>query len=105
DGYIHLLPSLPDAWNVGSVKGLKARGGFEILELTWDSGKIKKLSIKSTLGGNCRIRLPHSINAKAAVGGNPNSFYLVPGRKGEENIPSFTYDIKTIKGQIITFNL
>lgn len=105
DGYIHLLPSLPDAWNVGSVKGLKARGGFEIVEMAWETGKIKKLVIKSGIGGNCRIRLPHAVKAKIAQGENTNPFYAVPGRKNKYLLPDNTFDIPTFKGQIITLNL
>jgi alpha-L-fucosidase 2 len=82
DGLIHLLPALPDAWPSGSVSGLRARGGFEIVEMQWQDRRVVKLVIKSTLGGNLRIRLPNSVstaNGKltAASGTNPNPFYYV----------------------------
>jgi hypothetical protein len=38
------------------VTGLRARGGFEIVKLQWRDGKINHLVIKSTLGGNLRLR-------------------------------------------------
>jgi alpha-L-fucosidase 2 len=50
-----LLPALPKAWPSGSVKGLKARGGFEV-DMTWAEGKVVTLTVKSTLGKRCRIR-------------------------------------------------
>ena len=52
---IHLLPALPDAWKSGTVKGLKARGGFEI-DITWDHNRLTLASIKSIKGGSCTIR-------------------------------------------------
>ena len=55
-GAVHLLPALPDAWKNGTVKGLRCRGGFELEELTWENGKIKKAIIKSIIGGKLRIR-------------------------------------------------
>jgi alpha-L-fucosidase 2 len=41
---IHLLPALPDAWPNGSVKGICARGGFEV-SMDWNNKVIKKLNI------------------------------------------------------------
>ncbi|MCW3088768.1 MAG: hypothetical protein JWQ78_2154 [Sediminibacterium sp.] len=80
DGAIHLLPALPGAWKDGSISGLRARAGFEIVELAWKNGKISKLVIKSNLGGNCRLRIPNPLQLKsgklkAAHGDNPNRLF------------------------------
>jgi alpha-L-fucosidase 2 len=83
DGAIHILPALPDGWTSGSIGGLKARGGFEIVEIKWQDSKLVKLVVKSNLGGNLRLRLPNemkSTNGQAlntAKGENPNDFYFV----------------------------
>ena len=54
-GYIQLLPALPDAWPEGSVKGLKARGNFEI-SCCWKEGILQEATIKSIIGNPCQIR-------------------------------------------------
>lgn len=52
---IQILPALPAAWSTGNVSGLRARGNFEITNLSWKNGKLTSLSIKSLSGGLCRI--------------------------------------------------
>jgi len=54
-GEIELLPALPSAWPSGSVKGLRARGGFEI-DLTWDRSKLTNVKIKSVGGRTATVR-------------------------------------------------
>jgi alpha-L-fucosidase 2 len=84
DGAIHILPALPDVWSTGKVSGLRARGGFLIEEIAWENGKIKALKVKSTLGGNLRIRTENPLvldgkgNLQTAKGENPNPFFKTP---------------------------
>jgi alpha-L-fucosidase 2 len=54
-GEIELLPALPKAWPNGSVKGLRARGGFE-LDIRWKEGKLTNVTVHSLAGGSCRLR-------------------------------------------------
>jgi alpha-L-fucosidase 2 len=54
-GEIHLLPALPDAWANGQVKGIRARGAFE-LDMDWADGKLSQAVIRSEKGKLCRLR-------------------------------------------------
>jgi alpha-L-fucosidase 2 len=123
DGDIHLLPALPDVWRAaGSITGLRARGGFEIVEMQWKNGKISRVSVKSALGGNLRLRVPNEIRInngsglKVAFGENENPFYWVEktaspviSPKAVVSTPdlrkTWLYDIMTQKGKVYQFVL
>ncbi len=49
-----LLPALPDAWNSGKVKGLKARGGLTV-DMEWDNGKLVKATVFSSFDQTIKI--------------------------------------------------
>lgn len=51
---IELLPALPKQWADGSVKGLKARGGFEV-SMKWADGKVTECEISSVNGGETTV--------------------------------------------------
>lgn len=115
NGFIDIVPALPDEWKNGDISGLKTYGGFEI-SIIWENNKAKEITIKSNLGGNCRIRVPNEIKStgniklKKAEGKNPNSFFEVPeikkpliSKKAELNSVEikndFIYDFPTKAGK------
>jgi alpha-L-fucosidase 2 len=121
DGALSLLPALPDTWKNGKISGLRSRGGFEILNLEWKNGKIENVTIKSTLGGNCRLRVPNHLMMegnellKVAEGANPNKFFIIDAvqepiisEKARLNKPvipaTILYDFQTSPGEIIVLN-
>lgn len=54
-GFIQLLPALPDAWKEGAVKGLCAKGNFEV-DITWKNGALEEAVIFSKAGATCQVR-------------------------------------------------
>lgn len=64
---IYLLPALPAQWQKGSIRGIKARGGYTI-DMEWENGKIKKATIYAATKGTAIINYNGSskcINMKA----------------------------------------
>ncbi len=68
EDYIRFLPALPVDWPSGSVKGLRARGGFE-LGFVWYDGRLRGATIRSSLGNECRIALANL--GRVTSGGTP----------------------------------
>jgi alpha-L-fucosidase 2 len=54
-GSLDLLPALPTAWAAGSVRGLRARGGF-VVNMEWQKGQLQRVEIKSEAGHECVVR-------------------------------------------------
>ena len=67
-GFIHLLPALPDAWKTGSVKGLCAKGNFE-LDMNWKDGELAQVAILSKNGGACEVRYKDVVTTVKTVKG------------------------------------
>lgn len=51
---LDLLPAIPSAWPKGNIKGLRARGGFEV-DISWEKGRLVKAKIQATKNGAFRI--------------------------------------------------
>ncbi len=92
---IQLLPALPAAWKEGHVKGLVARGNFEI-EMWWKDGVLTKAFIISKNGGICNLRTNNPVSIKRAFEKTKSvkffsrdqylhSFATVAGKKYELN--------------------
>ncbi len=56
DGYIDLLPALPDAWKDGSFDGLMARGGFKV-SCEWKDGRVEHCHITGPRGKDFRLKI------------------------------------------------
>ena len=118
DGAVHFLPALPDEWQEGEVKGLRARGGF-IVDMTWKAGTLQQAKVQSTIGGYLRVRsyipltgeglkpakgaCPNDLLAPAAIkeplkSPELNDFELLPIRKVYE------YDLETQPGKTYILN-
>jgi alpha-L-fucosidase 2 len=53
---IELLPALPACWAAGSVKGLRARGGFTV-DIAWQAGKVTSYRIASAEPREVKVRV------------------------------------------------
>jgi alpha-L-fucosidase 2 len=69
---LRLLPALPAAWPRGSVRGLRARDGFEV-DLDWSEGRLTRAGIRSLRGLPMRVQ----------CGDHEKTFRLKKGRRLE----------------------
>ncbi len=57
---IVILPALPDAWKKGYVKGLRARGGFEV-DISWQDKQLEEVQLTSMHGNPCLLRYGNAV--------------------------------------------
>ncbi len=91
DGFIKLLPALPDEWSEGEFKGVCARGAFE-LDYAWKDKKITRLKILSKAGEVCRIKSMPSMKIRSK--GKPIKFVtLANGIIEFKTQKGFSYEV------------
>jgi alpha-L-fucosidase 2 len=89
DGYIELLPAIPNEWKNGSFSGLCARGGVEV-SAKWKGAKVNTINLKATSDGSFKIKIPDyaknlTVKKNDANTSNDitNHFLVVELKKGE----------------------
>ncbi|MDO5664199.1 MAG: glycoside hydrolase family 95 protein [Bacteroidia bacterium] len=85
NGYIDLLPALPDVWSTGNFKGLRVRGGAEI-SAKWTNKKIEIFTIKANTSNTFTIKVPENATSFMLKGKKlsiTNGFVSLVLNKGE----------------------
>ena len=69
EGFIHLLPALPDCWSEGSFRNMRVRGGASV-DLDWQDGHAVLATVHAACSGIFRVRMPAgATGAVVTVGG------------------------------------
>ncbi len=95
NGTLQFLPALPEKWNKGFIKGIKARGGFEA-DLYWENGSIEKAVIHSLSGNECKLNLKGTYTLTDTNGKNVNGLHEADGLIcfATERDGSYTLNVK-----------
>jgi alpha-L-fucosidase 2 len=72
-GELQLLPALPMAWKKGSVRGLRARGGYKV-DMEWSAGLLKKAVIHSAKSSVVNLRYGGRTGRYQVQAGQPFEF-------------------------------
>jgi alpha-L-fucosidase 2 len=82
EGYLQLLPALPEEWAAsGRFSGVVARGAFE-LDFAWTNGAVGQARLISRAGRECRIKTRRDIRVR-------QEGRLVPVVAGSNGVRSF----------------
>ena len=80
---LEFLPALPSAWLDGSVRGLRARGGFDV-DIEWSSGCLVEARIRSRLGSESRLRYGDHVETLVIAAGESRTWSPTPCRGSME---------------------
>lgn len=72
-GEVHLLPALPSSWKTGSVRGLRARGGYTV-DISWRDGRLVSATIVADRAGAVRIRYGQTVSERPLAAGGRITF-------------------------------
>ena len=65
---IELLPALPSKWKNGSIRGVKARGGFT-LDMVWKDGRLSEVVITPCVERVLKLKLPENCESLSSSHG------------------------------------
>ncbi|HEY0947524.1 MAG TPA: glycoside hydrolase family 95 protein [Opitutaceae bacterium] len=74
---ILFLPALPSAWPEGEVRGLRARGGYEV-DLAWHEGRLTSATVRSTGGATTMLRYGAKATPVTFSARSPRPFVFTP---------------------------
>jgi alpha-L-fucosidase 2 len=55
EGFLRILPALPEAWEQGHIKGLKARGDIGV-DIHWELGRLKQLTLRTNKKQQVKVK-------------------------------------------------
>ena len=96
DNEIALLPALPNAWQTGSVEGLRARGGLEV-DIVWENGKLVSTRVFALRSAQHPFRIPHGQKVIRVVNQAEQTQPISPGSSPQ------TFSLAVTQGQQYRF--
>lgn len=93
NGYLDPLLGVSEAWEDGSVTGLKARGDF-VVDMEWSDQTLDRMTVTSQSGGELKVKLAHLDKATVTKNGQPIS--MTPS----EEIANL-YSLETQQGDVV----
>ena len=92
EGFIHLLPALPDSWTAGNFRGMRVRGGASI-DLDWKDGRATRAVVTALVPGKFILKMPAgAVRAQVKIGGRTHTY----------KEPAFPLDLN--KGEAVTIH-